>query len=535
MSRPRDYTTWQHAELIERVQELERQLQRTTQELTDYTEKQAARKPPRPFDASKHSNRKIALKFAYLGANYNGLEHHTGNVTSLPPVEKVLWQALVKTRLITPQYKEGQIEGEVNWDGSEYSKCGRTDKGVSSFGQVIGIRVRSARPLQRLKKLEPELGDEQPVDGTVSIADEVMEKPFDSVRDELPYTFMLNKVLPPDIRVLAWCPDPTNDFDARFSCRERRYRYFFTVPAFLPIPGMDDQQERWLNIDAMQMAAKKYEGLHDFRNFCKIDGAKQITNFNRRIFRSAIHAVEDSNDDSAGSDLQVKSAIASPKLYYYEVRGSAFLWHQVRHLVAILFLVGQGLEQPSIVDQLLDVQRTPARPAYQMASDAPLVLWDCIFPDLQGKDFRDHSEDPSVEINGYNDSLGWVYENDTSPARGSTLTTYNNDQRYDREGVLESLWSQWRHFKLSEILARQLMLRVANGTRVERNTYNQLELDASKRGARVFEGGNDLRSVGPYTPMLLRNQFAEPPNVVNARYAAKKGLRKHDLSKDSAT
>lgn len=39
--------------------------------------------------------------------------------------------------------------------------------------------------------------------------------------------------------------------------------------------------------------------------------------------------------------------------------GSAFLWHQVRCLVAILLLVGQGYEQPEIIPQLLDIEATP--------------------------------------------------------------------------------------------------------------------------------------------------------------------------------
>lgn len=41
------------------------------------------------------------------------------------------------------------------------------------------------------------------------------------------------------------------------------------------------------------------------------------------------------------------------------IEGQAFLWHQVRALMAILFLVGEGKEQPSIVATLLDVQTHP--------------------------------------------------------------------------------------------------------------------------------------------------------------------------------
>jgi hypothetical protein len=30
------------------------------------------------------------------------------------------------------------------------------------------------------------------------------------------------------------------------------------------------------------------------------------------------------------------------------IKGSAFLWHQVRCMVAVLFLIGQGLESPFV-------------------------------------------------------------------------------------------------------------------------------------------------------------------------------------------
>ena len=45
-------------------------------------------------------------------------------------------------------------------------------------------------------------------------------------------------------------------------------------------------------------------------------------------------------------------------------------------MVAILFLVGAGKEPPSIVTELLDLERFPRRPNYEMAADAPLLLHD---------------------------------------------------------------------------------------------------------------------------------------------------------------
>ena len=43
---------------------------------------------------------------------------------------------------------------------------------------------------------------------------------------EVPYTVILNRLLPDDIRVLGWAP-VDYAFNARFGCLHRTYRYFF--------------------------------------------------------------------------------------------------------------------------------------------------------------------------------------------------------------------------------------------------------------------------------------------------------------------
>ncbi|KAI5284088.1 hypothetical protein KEM52_003082, partial [Ascosphaera acerosa] len=261
-----EYAQWNHAQLIERITALEQQLRalQTTHKspspvaaaVVDGAPAPAAKtRAFRPVDPAKYNTRFIALKFAYLGQNYNGLEHANGNVTPLPTVEEEMWKALVKCRLIFPPLAasynplvpvDRTKPFDIDWEGCEYSKCGRTDRGVSAFGQVIGIRVRSARPKPKARVVsEVELedaGDTGGAPASMSDASQVeehgsAEEAWDDIADELPYLQMLNNVLPDDIRMLAWCPHPPAGFDARFSCRERRYKYYFTQPAFSPTPG----------------------------------------------------------------------------------------------------------------------------------------------------------------------------------------------------------------------------------------------------------------------------------------------------------
>lgn len=530
-----DYTTYSHADLLKRVSDLESQLRALMlQQQPPAAPKGKPRKPPKPFDPSRYHTRLIALKFAYLGKEYNGYEHHVNNVTPLPTVEETLWKALMKTKLILPTMKEGQGPDEVNWDGTEYSKCGRTDKGVSAFGQVVGIRVRSNRPkstMEMEKDIETATlgGDEQsmPVDN----ASDDSDPPFDPIKDELPYIHLLNKVLPPDVRILAWCPNPMPGFDARFSCKERRYRYFFTNPAYIPSPANATsiaEGEGWLDIEAMQAAAQKYEGLHDFQNLCKVDASKQITNFERRIFQAGIHEVSPTPASSViprtmRGDPSSSEHFETPRLYYFEVRGSAFLWHQVRHLVAILFLVGQGWEVPSIVDHLLDVATHHGRPIYEMASDIPLVLWDCIYPSSDERARADHATiNGDARSSGYSDALEWMYVGDE--LKGLDLWKRAGPKidhgKYGRNGIMDEMWALWRQRKLDEILAASLMDRVASqGATPESDLRN----NSQEPSDRVFDGSAKARTVGKYIPLMDRARI-ESPEIVNARYAARKVL-----------
>ena len=572
-------------------------------------------KPAREFDWSKYSTRFVAFKFAYLGQRYNGLEFHPNNKTPLPTVEEELWKALSKARLVLPIPNPLLEPSEPNWEGCEYSKCGRTDKGVSAFGQVIGIRVRSNRPVNQSRSADvseanessgssteseyakvasPSLESgtnidrpESPLCATATSSSNEESRIFDDRNDEIPYCQVLNRLLPSDIRVLAWCPNPPPDFSARFSCKERRYRYFFTQPAFTPTVGPSGllhsstssensalpRREGWLDIEAMKEAAHKFVGLHDFRNFCKLDPSKQIDNFERRIFHSAIEELDpchsrasyistpgfqeynnitetqpspNPNPTSSPTSNPTSNPTSrtTPTLYAFTLHGSAFLWHQVRHMAAILFLVGQGLEPPSLIDDLLNTTQNPCKPQYEIADDAPLVLWDCIFPDLEDNE------------NSREDALEWVYVGDNnniskSGIRGKTTAANGGagrDGKFGLGGLVDDMWRVWRGRKMDEVLAGSLLdLIVAQGpyhhnyhhnhqSKPNNNNNNDNQNIHATEGERamettttttssrkIFLGGDAPRLAGRYVPVMRRPRM-ESVEVVNRRYAIRKGF-----------
>jgi tRNA pseudouridine38/39 synthase len=332
--------------LQQRIDALESQLAELQPASVASTSSLPVAAPTKSFDFSRSRKRKIALRFSYEGWHYGGLAIQNAP-TPLPTVEEKLVDALVHARLI--ESRELEAMG--------FSRCGRTDRGVSAANQVVTLWVRSALPVERLPpNHEPAVdgrGDRGDAEESTTYVERVAPPaPTESVDGELQYDHLLNRLLPPSIRVLAWSPvDPL--FDARFSCSGRHYKYFFTS---LPHAALD--------IDAMRDAAALLVGEHDFRNFCKLDGAKQITNYHRRI------------DSATVSPLD-----RTPSSYVFDLTGTAFLWHQVRHIVALLFHVGAGLEAPSLISSILDVAALPSKPEYEMASDLPLLLWDCHFPE----------------------------------------------------------------------------------------------------------------------------------------------------------
>ncbi|KAI8077722.1 pseudouridine synthase [Halteromyces radiatus] len=276
------YNTWTRQQLIDRL----RVLESTTVNKNNRVKK--------PFNMNKYPQHRVALKVAYLGWNYLGFASQKETDQT---VEGQLFKALEYCKLIQDP------------TSCDFTRCGRTDKGVSGLGQVVALNVRQSS------------GKDRPI----------------------PYVETLNALLPQDIRVLAWSP-VSPGFNARFDCISRTYRYMFL--------------KQDLDVDAMQKAANYMIGSHDFRNFCKLDPSKQQS-YNRHILSIDI--------------------VPCQQHYQVVIKGTAFLWHQVRCIMSVLFLVGQRLERPEIVLDLLDIDKVNAKPDYPLASDLPLLLYDCEF------------------------------------------------------------------------------------------------------------------------------------------------------------
>ena len=264
------------------------------------------------FNFEKYKTNHVALRIAYLGEDYHGFAFQPNACT----VEGEIFKAMKRLRLI------------LDRESCDFTRCGRTDAGVSGMGQVISCRLRSNLLLDESED-----------------------------RVEFNYPKMLNGKLPPDIRVTGH-QFVSSSFNARFDCTFRMYKYFFVHSD--------------LDTNAMRQAALFFIGRHSFHNFCRLDKSNPPLHFEREILLTDIEKV--SSDVSA-----------------FVVKGTAFLYNQVRCMMAVLFRVGKG-ESPTIVKEMLTETQLPG---YEIASEKNLLFFDCGF---DGLEFIDSDFDSFEEI-----------------------------------------------------------------------------------------------------------------------------------------
>ena len=99
-------------------------------EYTDKSGEPKKKKQKKTIDFSKVETIRIALKFSYIGKDYMGLViQENASMT----VEAKIFEALMKCCL---------IERDAKINKCVYTRCGRTDKGVSALGNVCSLIVR---------------------------------------------------------------------------------------------------------------------------------------------------------------------------------------------------------------------------------------------------------------------------------------------------------------------------------------------------------------------------------------------------------
>lgn len=191
--------------------------------------------------------------------------------------------------------------------------AGRTDTGVHARGQVVHTDVRD--------------------EDLAAAAGRSTAPPTESLARRL------NGILPPDVRVRRVAEAPPG-FDARFGARWRRYAY--RICDGVPDPLARGSVLWWprpLDAAAMDDAASRLVGEHDFAAFCKKrEGATTV--------RTLLDYSWTRTDDG---------------LLEATVRADAFCHSMVRSLVGCAIAVGEGRHSPDWAATILTAgARDPA-------------------------------------------------------------------------------------------------------------------------------------------------------------------------------
>jgi tRNA pseudouridine38-40 synthase len=191
--------------------------------------------------------------------------------------------------------------------------AGRTDAGVHALGQVASARVRTAHEPLVIRRA-------------------------------------LNAMLPGDIRVAA-VEDAAPDFHARFSARGKVYEYRIWQDDVQPpfARAWSWHVPRPLDVAAMDRAARRLEGTHDFSAFQSTGSG--VTSPVRTV-TSARAEVRAAGPEVAGEPGPDPGSRGRLLVVRFEADG--FLRHMVRAVVGTLVEVGEGRRDDASLAALLD-------------------------------------------------------------------------------------------------------------------------------------------------------------------------------------
>ena len=214
----------------------------------------------------------------------------------------------------------GEALGRVLGHPVDLTCAGRTDRGVHAVGQVISFDADAER----------------------GAPDRLMRA--------------LNSMCGPEVAV-SRAEVAEADFDARFSCVGRVYRYrVLNSPVGCPLMARYCWHVKQpLDVSAMRTASDRLLGAHDFSSFCRRRGPDQ--SLVRTVRRAAWRREGD--------------------VLAFEVEARAFCHQMVRSLVALLVDVGSGRRTAASVGEVIAARDRSTAPS--PAPPCGLVLWRALY------------------------------------------------------------------------------------------------------------------------------------------------------------
>ncbi len=225
----------------------------------------------------------------------------------------------------------------LEYDGSHF--CG-----WQSQPSVCGVQDALERALSEIAGAGVRVHAAGRTDTGVHALSQVIHFDTTAIRPESAWVRGANALLPNSVSVL-WARQVNDDFHARFSAQERRYRYLLLNH---PVrPGLFNGKIGWfhvpLDVDLMRRGAAYLMGEHDFSAF-RAAGCQA---------RSPV------------KQLRELALARRGDILVFDLAANGFLHHMVRNIVGCLVYVGKKRYPPEWIGELLaKADRTRAAPTF---------------------------------------------------------------------------------------------------------------------------------------------------------------------------
>lgn len=216
------------------------------------------------------------IEISYDGSKFYGFQRLNEHLS----VQKALEDALFKINK-----REVLVKG-----------AGRTDRGVHAYGQCVTFKL------------------------DVNIDEEGLMQALNSLLE--PYIYVRNvKIVDEDVH-------------ARFSVKEKTYRYIINLGEYDPVKADYEYQCHYkLDISKMKDVAKLFLGVHDFHNF--VSGE-------RDDYTCIVHSID---FEEVNNKLHIV------------FKGKSFYRYMVRNLVGAMIEVARGKIDISIIEEMLNTEK----------------------------------------------------------------------------------------------------------------------------------------------------------------------------------
>ncbi|WP_415912042.1 tRNA pseudouridine(38-40) synthase TruA [Neptuniibacter sp. QD37_11] len=217
----------------------------------------------------------------------------------------------------------------------EYSGAAYRGWQIQKEGDVPSIQEEVEKALSKIANAPVSVICAGRTDARVNATYQIIH--FDSPvqREDRAWVLGTNTNLPDDIAI-QWAVPVSDEFHARFSAVERRYRYLIycnpVKPAILP-KGITWTYKQ-MDVERMQEAANYLIGEHDFTSY--------------RAVGCQAH--------SPVRTVKQLDVYHSGQLIVLDVRANAFLHHMIRNFAGVLMSVGCGEADPIWAKEVLDAK-----------------------------------------------------------------------------------------------------------------------------------------------------------------------------------